>query len=66
MKEFIKCMNCWRVFDTWQIIYWPYSGCKCGSLKFKGNCPISFFNLRRFLTDPKYVFLGEKAYEQKS
>lgn len=63
--DYFKCIDCWRVYDRWQLTAGPYEACNCGSRRFKNTWNTSFNGLRRFLTDWKYVCFGEKAYEKR-
>ncbi len=50
--NYLKCKECWRVYDRWQLTEGPIERCPCGSFRFKDS-PNLF--LRRLLTDFKYT-----------
>jgi DNA-directed RNA polymerase subunit RPC12/RpoP len=60
--KYFKCVDCWRVYDEWQLIESPIEQCVCGSKRFKGS---SNLRLRRFFTDMKYIIFGEKVYDKR-
>ncbi len=59
--RYFKCVECWRAYDEWQLLYGPMITCKCGSQRFKGAPNLK---IRRFFTDMKYIIFGEKVYDK--
>lgn len=49
--NYYKCMECWRIYDEWQLLESPMETCYCGSIKFKESRNLV---IRRFLTDFKH------------
>lgn len=50
--NYFKCIECWRVYDKFQLLNSWRESCDCGSLKFKEDR--KNLVLRRILTDYKY------------
>ncbi len=66
MTEFYKCVDCWRVYDTFQLTKGPMDTCGCGSRRFKNTFPTKLTAIKRFLTDPKYIIFGERVYDKQT
>ena len=66
MSELYKCLDCWRVYDSIQVTIGPMETCGCGSRRFKSTFPGKITTIKRFLTDPKYMILGERIYDKKA
>jgi hypothetical protein len=46
--NYYKCMDCWRVYDHWQLVISPMEACTCSSVRFKETKNLF---IRRLLTD---------------
>ena len=64
--NYFKCLDCWRVYDNWQLVDGPYESCKCGSHKFKASRNLF---MRRLLTDFGYTiktWIRERLSHEKA
>ncbi len=50
--NYYKCIDCWRIYDNYQLLETTRERCDCGSVRFKGSTNRFVF---RLLTDFKYT-----------